>query len=139
MQDRPFAFVCSPFRGDMEANAEKARTYSRQVYEAGYSPLAPHLLFPQFIREDVPAEREAGIGMGIALLAQCRMLVVCGERITEGMAKEIQQAERLGIPVHTLDALPNKAQEKPSILAAALTRPPKQPRERPAGHAALER
>lgn len=95
--DRPFAYVCSPYRGDIEANTERARDYCRQVYEAGYIPLAPHLLFPQFLREHIPKEREAGLEMGAALLSQCRVLIICGGDITEGMSREIKLAQELGI------------------------------------------
>ena len=104
--DRPFAYVCSPFRGDTEANTERAREYCRQVFDAGYTPLAPHLIFPQFLNDGVPDEREAGIGMGTSLLPLCRVLLVCGNNITEGMKAEIQQAQRLGIEVCALENIP---------------------------------
>lgn len=103
MTDRPFAYVCSPYRGDIEANTEWAREYCRQVYEAGYIPLAPHLLFPQFLKEEIPEEREAGLEMAAALIPMCRVLVVCGDEVSEGMAGEIALAERLNIPVHDLN------------------------------------
>ncbi|MDR1704970.1 MAG: hypothetical protein LBS19_09870 [Clostridiales bacterium] len=45
--------------------------------------------------------------MGAALLSQCRVLVVCGKGISEGMAREIDMAERLHIPIYTLDAFIN--------------------------------
>lgn len=103
MQDKPLAFICSPFRGDLEANAEMAREYSRRVYEAGYTPLAPHLLFPQFLSEHDPAEREAGIQMGMELLGRCRLLVISGDAVTEGMGREIACARWLRVPVVPLD------------------------------------
>ncbi len=73
MADRPLAFVCSPLRGDTEANMERARGYCRQVFEAGYTPLAPHLIFTQFLRDNVPEERAAGMEMGAKLLKKCRV------------------------------------------------------------------
>jgi hypothetical protein len=106
MPERPFAYVCSPFRGNIEENTRRAREYCRKAYEAGYLPLAPHLFFPQFLSERNPAERQAGIEMGLALLAQCRLLVVCGDTVTSGMEQEIGEARRLGITPHWLDALP---------------------------------
>lgn len=152
MTDRPLAYVCSPYKGDIEANTDRARFYCRQVYEAGYIPLAPHLLFPQFLSESVPEEREAGLEMGIQLLAGCRTLVVCGDEVTEGMAREIKHAERLRVPVLTLDVFlpetareripaPGKAMpEKPSVLnqiaAARENRAASEPsgKERPKSH-----
>ena len=48
---RKKVFICSPFRGDMEGNARKAAAYSRMACEQGFLPIAPHLLFPQFLNE----------------------------------------------------------------------------------------
>ena len=119
--DRPFAYVCSPYRGDVETNTEKARAYSRELYESGYTPIAPHLLFPQFLNDNNPAEREAGMQMAAALLPQCKVLAVCGGEITEGMAQEIQTAERLGIPILTLDViLPEAAHNRPPAASLSV-------------------
>ena len=46
---RKKVFICSPFRGDMEGNARKAAAYCRMACEQGFLPVAPHLLFPQFM------------------------------------------------------------------------------------------
>ena len=65
---RKKVFICSPFRGDMEGNARKAAAYSRMAVEEGYLPIAPHLLFPQFLNEGIEEERQLGIAMGMELL-----------------------------------------------------------------------
>jgi hypothetical protein len=44
--------------------------------------------------------------MGAALLPYCRVLVVCGEQITEGMKQEIMLTQRLGIEICTLENIP---------------------------------
>jgi hypothetical protein len=132
MPERPFAYVCSPFRGDIEENTRRARDYSRRVFDAGYCPLTPHIYFPQFLSEANPAERQAGLEMGLALLAQCRLLVVCGETVTSGMEQEIGEARRLGITLHKLDTLPpalgavslGKASLRGRIAAAATEQTP---------------
>ena len=41
------------------------------------------------------------MAIGIELLKFCDELMVCGDIISEGMAAEIAEAERLGIPVIT--------------------------------------
>lgn len=46
---RPIVYICSPYAGDIEANVVAARRYSRFAVDAGYIPIAPHLLFPQFL------------------------------------------------------------------------------------------
>ncbi len=68
---RKKVFICSPFRGDMEGNARRAAAYSRMACEEGYLPIAPHLLFPQFLNEGIEEERRLGIAMGMELLALC--------------------------------------------------------------------
>ena len=46
---RPIVYICSPYAGDIEVNVAAARRYSRFAVDAGYIPIAPHLLFPQFL------------------------------------------------------------------------------------------
>ena len=63
---RKKVFICSPFRGDMEGNARKAAAYCRMACEQGFLPVAPHLLFPQFLNEGIgdyfaPADPERNI------------------------------------------------------------------------------
>lgn len=54
----PLVYICSPFSGDVENNVIKAQKYSRYALDKGNIPIAPHLLFPQFMsderREDLP-------------------------------------------------------------------------------------
>ena len=100
---RPFVYICSPYRGDPAANARNAREYCRKAYEAGYLPLAPHLLFPQFLNDAVPEERENGLQMAKDLLRRCSSIAVCGKTITAGMMEEIMLANRLNMAVVSID------------------------------------
>lgn len=93
-------YVCSPFRADEEENAEKARNYSRQLVMKGLIPFAPHLLFPQFLDDKNPDERELALEMNLAFLKHCQALWVFGDTISEGMKLEIDTANELEIPVH---------------------------------------
>ncbi|GLC79297.1 DUF7768 domain-containing protein [Lacrimispora brassicae] len=88
-------FICSPFQRDIKGNTEKARRYCRRVYEASCIPVAPHLLFPQFLDEMNETERAAGIAMGLALLLDCDEIWVYGEA-TAGMEQEIRFAVEHG-------------------------------------------
>lgn len=88
-------FICSPFRGDVKGNTEKARRYCRKAYEADCIPVAPHLLFPQFLDEMNEAERAAGIAMGLELLVDCDEVWVYGQA-TAGMEQEIRFAVEHG-------------------------------------------
>ena len=48
---RPLVYVCSPFSGDVERNLDRTRRFCRFALESGCIPLAPHLMFPQFMPE----------------------------------------------------------------------------------------
>lgn len=93
-------FICSAFRGNIEKNVKKVEEYCRwAAMERGVIPIAPHLIFPQFLDDNDPAQRELGINMGLGLLADCKQFYYFGDTITEGMAKEMNEAHVLGIPV----------------------------------------
>jgi len=89
---RPIVYICSPYTGDVKNNAAAARRYSRFAVETGYIPIAPHLLFPQFLNDNNPKERELGLFFGNAILSKCAEMWVFGERISEGMEAEIKRA-----------------------------------------------
>ena len=96
---RPLVYICSPLAGDVPGNTEKARRYCRFALERGQIPIAPHLLFPQFMDDTDPAERELAVRMDIVLLGKCSELWVFGDAVTEGMAAEITVARRRRQPV----------------------------------------
>ncbi len=103
--NRPFAYVCAPTAGETGNNNKKIRGYCRKLYEFGYLPVAPQLLFPQFINNGVPAEHNDCVGMSSDLLRRCRVVVVCGKSNTDVMTGEIELARRLGIVITTLDGI----------------------------------
>ena len=89
---RPIVYVCSPYAGDIESNVAAARRYSRFAVDSGYIPIAPHLLFPQFLNDTDPRERELGLFFGNALMSKSSEVWVFGETISPGMAAEIRRA-----------------------------------------------
>jgi len=97
MTQRPLVYICSPFSGDVEGNQQKARQYSRVAVEQGAIPIAPHLLLPQFMKEET--ERELAMTMDIAILSRCDELWVFGDKHSVGMQKEIAYAKRSQIPI----------------------------------------
>ena len=62
---RPIVYICSPYAGEIEKNVKAAQGYSRFAVEKGYIPIAPHLLFPQFLNDANPKERQLGISAGM--------------------------------------------------------------------------
>ena len=93
---RPIVYICSPFAGDIEKNVAAARAYSRFAVEQGYIPIAPHLLFPQFLNDSDQKERELGLFFGNALMSKCAEIWVFGSRISSGMEAEIKRAKWKG-------------------------------------------
>lgn len=91
---RLMVYICSPFSGDVAGNIANARKYSRFVVEQGYIPIAPHLLFPQFLNDNDLMEREMGLHFGNVLMSHCSEVWVFGEHISSGMNAEISRAKR---------------------------------------------
>lgn len=89
-------YICSPYAGDTKTNVAKARHYSRFAVESGCLPIAPHLLFPQFMDDSNPAERALSLSFGNVLMDKCAEVWVFGERISSGMEAEIKRARDKG-------------------------------------------
>lgn len=96
---RPLVYICSPLAGDMDGNMEKARHYCKFAVRSGAIPLAPHLLFPQFMDDTDSDERVLAMFMNKVLLGKCDQLWAFGKTISEGMAAEIGKAEKRGMVI----------------------------------------
>lgn len=96
---RPIVYICSPYAGDVETNVQKARRYCRFAVDKGYIPIAPHLLFTQFLNDDNPKERQLGIFFGNAVMSKCSEVWVFGEHISNGMEAEIKRAKWKNYPL----------------------------------------
>ena len=102
-------FICSPCRPrgetpkarerDWIGNINRARQACRYALDQGKIPYAPHLYFTTILSEADEDERELGILLGLVWLSQCDELWIIGRRITEGMKREIAQAEAWNIKV----------------------------------------
>lgn len=92
---RPLVYICSPYAGDVQQNVHNARKYSRFALKRNTIPLAPHLLYPQFMKDDDPAERRLALHkIGYVLMGKCDELWVFGGVISSGMEYEITVAEK---------------------------------------------
>lgn len=94
------AYICSPFRGAETRNIEYAKEITKAAIKQGYAPITPHLYITQCLNDRIPEERERGIGVGIALLDVCEVVIVGADfGISEGMQKEIAVAKEKGIQI----------------------------------------
>lgn len=91
---RPLVYICSPYSGNVEFNANNARIYSRFAVAKGAIPIAPHLLFPQFMSEE--HERSLALFMGCVLLGKCKEVWVFGSVMSDGMKGEVAKADKMG-------------------------------------------
>ena len=92
-------YICSPYAGQIEKNIENARKYSRIAADRGFLPVAPHLLFPQFLDDSLEEDRQLGMFMGLVLLTKCAEIWVFGSEVTDGMSVEIDKAIQRDMPV----------------------------------------
>ena len=99
--DRAFAYVsCSE-----EDSRVKVQKYCRKIYELGYIPICPRFGFVPFLDESNAEDQQGLAQMSMLLLKRCRMVVVCGNEVTENMNTEISTADRLHIICTTLEGL----------------------------------
>lgn len=92
---RPVVYICSPYsQGCINDNIENARRYSRFAVDRHYIPIAPHLLFPQFMDDTLREDRQTAMFMDLVLLTKCSQLWVFGDMRSKGMQQEIRWAKR---------------------------------------------
>ena len=93
-------YVASKYAGDVEANVMAARAYCRRVIEEGYMPMASHLLYPQFVDDNILEERRLGMSFGFEMMKLCDEVWVFGT-VSSGVAEEVVKAEENGITVRS--------------------------------------
>lgn len=94
------AYICSPLRADtiedfmLNMRAAKAYMYYALV-KMDLPARAPHAFLPMLLCDAVPKERETALQFGLKLLEMSDTVLVCGNRISEGMLGEIAYAAAL--------------------------------------------
>ena len=101
---RPLVYIASPYAGETEDNISRAKGYCRFAVSKGVIPLAPHLLYPQFMDDSDEDQRILGLRFAISLLYRCDELWVFGEKVSAGMAKEIEKAEKRGMRIRRFNS-----------------------------------
>lgn len=91
-------YIASAYAGDVEGNVAFAKAAYRYAAAQGCTPVAVHLMYPRFLDDRVPKEREEGLKVGRRVLAACEEIWLCGERMSAGMKAEEAEAKRLGSP-----------------------------------------
>ena len=95
-------YIASAYVGNIEKNIKDAQRYCLDAMKKGYVPVAPHLLYPQFLDDSDPGQRNIGMQAGLELLTRCDELWIYGAEVTPGMSREIAFAKGLGIGVRRM-------------------------------------
>jgi hypothetical protein len=107
-----FCFVVSPLKGNIKFNTEVARALCRYcLFELRLCPIASHLYFPSFLREDDPIERHIGIRLGQFLaksLPQVERVIYLSDKMSAGMTMDLKAMEGLAVNPISLNELVNK-------------------------------
>jgi hypothetical protein len=92
---RPLTYIVSPYAGDISANVDAARRYCRFAVDQGRIPICSHLLYPQFLNDDDPKERELGLLFGKILMDRCEEVWIFTDgEYSPGMEEEYRRAKR---------------------------------------------
>jgi hypothetical protein len=95
----PLVYICSRYAGDVESNVQAARRCCRFAVERECIPLAPHLLYPQFLDDEDPEERKLGLLFGNVLMDKCDEVWIFGMELSPGMKAEYERAARKGYKI----------------------------------------
>lgn len=103
MNKNDLVYICSPLsaptKEGIRQNMERAAHYACLVSGTfGCRAIAPHSFLPEYLDDNIPEEREAGLAFGLSVLRLSKAIIVCGSRISSGMRGEIKMAGELNIP-----------------------------------------
>ena len=104
MTESKLIYIVSPYAGDVPENILAAQNACRYAMAQGAVPIAVHLMYPQFLDDGSPEDREAGLQMGIRVLKACDELWLCGDRVSAGMQRELDAAVQIGIPIRRINS-----------------------------------
>ncbi len=98
-------YICSPLRAETQEEVDKnmyaTRAYMKYLFlKLGLNAFAPHAFLPYLLDDRHEDERELALNLGLKMLDKCKILCVCGDRISDGMKGEIREACRLGLDIY---------------------------------------
>ena len=107
MNKNDLVYICSPLsaptKEGIRQNMERAAHYACLVSGTfGCRAIAPRSFLPEYLDDNIPEEREAGLAFGLSILRLSKAIIVCGSRISSGMRGEIRLAGELDIPAYAL-------------------------------------
>ena len=104
MYKRPLAYICAP-KINSPIHINKSTSYSRVIFDHGYTPVSPAHLFDNFINSSSIEERNEVLKMSRVLIRKSFIVFVCGNYITDEMKQEMLYARDIGVTVVPLDGI----------------------------------
>lgn len=106
------AYICSPLSAPdakgVSHNMDMARFYMERMQNLYHCrSFASHAYLPLMLDDSIPEEREAALRIGMELMELCDALIICGRRISSGMAGEIREAFEKGMELYWYDSEEN--------------------------------
>lgn len=101
-------YICSPCRSDTTdgviRNIKAARVYMFYAYiHFSCIPKAPHAYLPIVLNDNDENERIMALLFGRQILRYCNKMIICGDRLSEGMYGEIKTAFKYNIPIQVFN------------------------------------
>lgn len=82
--------IISPYSGNLHRNKVYLNRCIKFVIRTGNAPFAPHYLYPNFLDDFNPEERERGMGFGRAWGLVCETAIVFMDYgLSKGMAEDV--------------------------------------------------
>ncbi len=91
-------FLAHPFKGDYEANIDSAKEICRAIaLQHSINPICPILMYPNFLRDSSPRERNTGLALCLSLLEKCDEVWMAEDWMnSQGCKGEYELAKKLG-------------------------------------------
>ena len=94
------AYVISRYRSEDKEQFKKqldiTKQISKMLVQYGHDVFVPHLMYPQFLDDNIPEERNKGIDSAIRWMKSCDCaFAYIGLGISDGMECEINEARYL--------------------------------------------
>jgi len=90
----PFVYICAAYNDGNDDCVDRHKAYCKYVYDSGYLPIDPYLLFNQFL--EIEKDKDRFLLVCKAFLSHCNSMYIFGEEDTEDMKILIAKAQRKG-------------------------------------------
>mgnify|MGYP003220639041 CR=1 FL=1 len=99
--EKAFAFICAP----EDTSAHQLAKYCRKVIDLGYIPVCPRLEAAHYLDFENTDDGKLYQDMARLRLRRCRMVVLCGQQMTNTMTTDLGMASQYHLICTTLDGL----------------------------------